>query len=257
VRRLVIWLLGGVLAVVLTLLVFCPAAWMAWLVESQSGGRLTLGDPQGTLWRGSAFIGGAPSGNDPVTPLLPGRFAWRLSPMVLLGQVDIDLENPDALSQPVKITGDWYQWQVSPAAVSLPAERLAGLGAPLNTIQPSGQMRLSWTPLQIARQGNAVEVAGTATLRMDDIASRLSPVKPLGAYQLIMDWRGRQAQLALTTIKGPMLLSGNGTLTNGRLQFSGKAKAEEGQEERLANLLNLLGQRRREGDKDVIALEFK
>jgi general secretion pathway protein N len=257
VRRLVIWLLGGVLAVVLTLLVFCPAAWMAWVVESQSGGRLTLGDPQGTLWRGSAFIGGAPGGNDPVTPLLPGRFAWRLSPLVLLGQVDVDLENPDALSQPVKITGDWYQWQVSPAAVSLPAERLAGLGAPLNTIQPSGQMRLSWTPLQVARQGNAVEIAGTATLRMDDIASRLSPVKPLGAYQLIMDWRGRQAQLALTTIKGPMLLSGNGVLANGRLQFSGKAEAEEGQEERLANLLNLLGRRRREGDKDVIALEFK
>jgi len=257
VRRLVIWLLGGVLAVLLTLLVFCPAAWMAAVVESQSGGRLTLGDAQGTLWRGSAFIGGAPSGSDPVTPLLPGRFGWRLSPMVLLGQVDVDLENADALSQPVKITGDWYQWQVSPAAVSLPAERLAGLGAPLNTIQPSGQMRLSWTPLQVARQGNAVEVAGTTTLRMDDIASRLSPVKPLGAYQLIMDWRGRQAQLALTTIKGPMLLSGNGTLTNGRLQFSGKAQAEEGQEERLANLLNLLGQRRREGDKDVIALEFK
>jgi general secretion pathway protein N len=257
VRRLVIWLLAGVLAIVLTLLVFCPAAWMAAVVESQSGGRLTLGDAQGTLWRGSAFIGGAPSGSDPVTPLLPGRFAWRLSPMVLLGQVDVDLENADALSQPVKITGDWYQWQVSPASVTLPAERLAGLGAPLNTIQPSGQMRLSWTPLQVARQGNAVEVAGTATLRMDDIASRLSPVKPLGAYQLIMDWRGRQAQLALTTIKGPMLLSGNGTLTNGRLQFSGKAQAEEGQEERLANLLNLLGQRRREGDKDVIALEFK
>ncbi|WP_420473237.1 type II secretion system protein N [Noviherbaspirillum sp. ST9] len=256
-RRLVIWLLAGVLAIVLTLLVFCPAAWMAAVVESQSGGRLTLGDAQGTLWRGSAFIGGAPSGSDPVTPLLPGRFAWRLSPMVLLGQVDVELENADALSQPVKITGDWYQWQVSPAAVTLPAERLAGLGAPLNTIQPSGRMRLSWTPLQVARRGNAVEVAGTTTLRMDDIASRLSPVKPLGAYQLIMDWRGRQAQLALTTIKGPMLLSGNGTLTNGRLQFSGKAQAEEGQEERLANLLNLLGQRRREGDKDVIALEFK
>jgi len=257
VRRLVIWLLAGIFAVVLTLLVFCPAAWMARVVESQSGGRFTLGDPQGTLWRGSAFIGGAPSGADPVTPLLPGRFAWRLSPMVLLGQVDVDLQNPEALSQPVKIIGDWYQWQVSPAAVTLPAERLAGLGAPLNTIQPSGQMRLSWSPLQVARQGNAVEMAGTVTLQMNDIASRLSPIKPLGAYQLIMEWRGRQAQLILTTIKGPMLLSGNGALTNGRLQFSGKAQAEEGQEERLANLLNLLGQRRREGDKDVIALEFK
>jgi general secretion pathway protein N len=72
-----------------------------------------------------------------------------------------------------------------------------------------------------------------------------------------MDWRGAQAALTLKTIKGPMLLSGSGSLNNGRLQFSGKAEAEEGQEERLANLLNLLGQRRREGDRNVIALEFK
>lgn len=256
-RRFVTWLLAGILVVALTVFAFCPAAWMAAVVEAQTGGRLALGDAQGTLWRGSAFVGGAPGGTDPVTPLLPGRFSWRLSPMVLLGQVDVALENAEALSQPVRITGSWYQWLVSPAAVSLPADRLTGLGAPLNTIQPSGQMRLSWSPLQVARQGNAVDATGTLTLQMDDIASRLSPVKPLGAYQLIMDWHGRQAQLRLTTLKGPMLLSGNGALTNGRLQFSGKAQAEEGQEERLANFLNLLGQRRREGDKDVIALEFK
>ncbi len=256
-RRLVIWLLAGAASVMLTLIVFCPAAWMAAILEAQTAGRLTLGDAQGTLWRGSAFIGGAPSGVDAVTPLLPGRFAWQLSPMVLLGQVDLHLENASALSQPVRITGSWQQWQMSPAAVSLPAERLAGLGAPLNTIQPSGQMQLSWTPLQLTRQGNALEVNGSMTLQMNHIASRLSPIKPLGAYQLIMDWHGRQAQLALKTLKGPMLLSGNGTLTNGRLQFSGKAEAEAGQEDRLANLLNLLGQRRREGDKNVIALEFK
>lgn len=256
-RRLTVWLLAAVVTVALTVLIFLPASWMAVVVERQTGGRLTLGDAQGTLWRGSAFIGGAPSGTDPVTPLLPGRFSWRLSPLVLLGQVDAELENPQALSQPVHITGSWYQWQISPAAVTLPAERLAGLGAPLNTIQPSGSMRLSWTPLQATRQGNEVALQGTMTLLMDDIASRLSPIKPLGAYQLIMDWRGEKAQLALTTLKGPMLLSGTGALANGRLQFSGKAEAEAGQEERLANLLNLLGQRRREGDKDVIALEFK
>jgi general secretion pathway protein N len=257
VRRLVIWLLAAIVTIALTLIAFFPAAWMAPALEAQTGGRLTLGDAQGTVWRGSAFVGGAPGGADPVTPLLPGRFSWRLSPMVMLGQVDAELENPAALSQPVRVTGSWYQWQVSPAAVSLPAERLAALGAPLNTIQPSGQMRLSWEPLQLTREGQKVELAGSMILRMDDIASRLSPIKPLGAYQLIMDWRGQQAQLALKTLKGPMLLSGAGTLSNGRLQFSGKAEAEAGQEERLANLLNLLGQRRREDGKDVIALEFK
>jgi general secretion pathway protein N len=252
-----IWLLAGIASVALTLIIFMPATWMATIVETQTRGRLTLGDAQGTLWRGSAFIGGAPSGADPVTPLLPGRFSWRLSPLVLLGQADLDLENPDALAQPVKLTGSWNQWQLGSSSVTLPAERLAGLGAPLNTIQPSGRMRLSWTPLQLARQGNDIQVNGSMTLQMDDIASRLSPIKPLGAYQLIIDWHGTQAQLALTTVKGPMLLSGNGALANGKMQFSGKAEAEAGQEERLANLLNLLGQRRREGDKDVIALEFK
>lgn len=256
-RRIAIWLVAGAVTALLTLAVFLPAAWLAPLVEEQTNGRLTLGDAQGSLWNGSAFLGGAPSGNDPVTPLLPGRFSWRLSPLVLLGQVEMSVENPAALARPVKVTGSWYQWQVSPSSVSLPAERLAGLGAPLNTIQPSGSMALSWTPLQLMRRGNAIAVNGTMTLQMENIASRLSPIKPLGAYQLIMDWRGEQAQLTLTTVKGPMLLNGKGTLTEGRLRFSGKAEAAEGQEERLANLLNLLGQRRRENGKDVIALEFK
>jgi general secretion pathway protein N len=257
VQRLVIWLLAGLASIAITALAFLPATWMASMLEQQTAGRLTLGDAQGTLWHGSAFIGGAPSGSDPVTPLLPGRFSWRLSPMVLLGRVDADLENAAALSQPIRVTGSWHQWQVSPASILLPAERLASLGAPLNTIQPSGQMRLSWNPMQVVRQGGRLEMTGSMNLEMNDIASRLSPIKPLGAYNLAFDWRGQQAQVVLTTVKGPMLLNGSGMLMNGRLQFSGKAEAEAGQEERLANLLNLLGQRRREGGKDVIALEIR
>jgi general secretion pathway protein N len=177
--------------------------------------------------------------------------------MVLLGRVDADLENAAALSQPIRVTGSWHQWQVSPASILLPAERLASLGAPLNTVQPSGQMRLSWNPMQVVRQGGRLEMTGSMNLEMNDIASRLSPIKPLGAYNLAFDWRGQQAQVVLTTVKGPMLLNCSGMLMNGRLQFSGKAEAEAGQEERLANLLNLLGQRRREGGKDVIALEIR
>lgn len=227
------------------------------MVEKQTAGRLTLGDPHGTLWRGSAFIGGAPNGSDPVTPLLPGRFSWRVSPMVLLGSVDADLENAAALSQPIKVKGNWHEWQVSAGEISLPAERLAVLGAPLNTVQPSGQMRLSWESLQLTQQNGTIEMVGTMNLKMNDLASRLSPIKPLGSYDLALDWHGTQASVKLMTIEGPMLLSGSGMLTNGRLKFSGTAQAEAGQELRLANFLNLLGQSRREGDKDVIALEFK
>lgn len=252
-----VWLLAGIVSIGLTVVAFFPASWMAVMVERQTGGRFTLGDTQGSLWSGSAFLGAAPSGRDPVTPLLPGRFAWHLSPLVLFGKTHLALENPTVLSQPVTIDGSWRQWQVSAASIGLPAERLIGLGAPLNTIQPSGQMQLAWSALQIQRQDNAIAINGKVTLALNDMASRLSPIKPLGAYVMEFDWSGMQAQITLKTVKGPMLLSGAGRLVNGRLQFSGKAEAEAGQEERLANLLNLLGQRRREGNKNVIALEFK
>ncbi|HZV66769.1 MAG TPA: type II secretion system protein N, partial [Telluria sp.] len=146
-KRAALWLAAIALAVGLTVLAFLPAAWLGSVVEDQTGGRLTLGDAQGTLWRGSAFIGGAPGAGGAVTPLLPGRFAWRLSPLALLGQVSMEFDNPQALSQPVNLKGSWSQWQVSPAELKLPAEGLAGLGAPLNTLAPSGTMRLSWTTL--------------------------------------------------------------------------------------------------------------
>lgn len=256
--RFGLWLLAALLGVLVTVLLFFPASWMSGLVEKQTAGRLTLGDAQGTLWRGSAFIGGAASSNGAVTPLLPGRFAWKLSPLVLFGRVDLELANPEALAQPVNFRGSWRQWQLSPSALLLPADGLAGLGAPLNTLAPAGVMRLSWSALELQAQGNMVAINGRTTLEMTDMSSKLSPIKPLGSYQLALDWRGQQAQLALQSMKGPLLLSGKGSLENGRLQFSGQAQAADGYEQSLGNLLNLLGQRRPTNDgKNIIALEFR
>ncbi|HEX8605585.1 MAG TPA: type II secretion system protein N [Pseudoduganella sp.] len=256
-KRTVSWLIAIVVTTVLTLLVFFPAAWVAALVEKQTGGRLTLGDAQGTLWRGSAFVGGAASGSGPVTPLLPGRFAWKLSPLSLLGSVHMDLENPQALTQPVTFTGSWRAWQLSPAALLLPADGLSGLGAPLNTLALSGRLQLGWTSLALALENRNIAVNGVTTLQMDDVSSRLAPIKPLGSYRLALDWKGQQAAVALSSTKGPLLLSGSGQLRNGRLQFSGQAEAAAGYEDTLGNLLNLLGQRRNVGGKKIIALEFR
>ncbi|MRW86400.1 type II secretion system protein N [Pseudoduganella sp. FT26W] len=255
-KRFMLWLLTIALTVAITLLVFFPAAWLGSIVEQRTGGRLTLGDAQGTLWRGSAFVGGAAGNNGPVTPLLPGRFSWKISPLSLVGMVDLQLENPEALAQPVTFHGSWSRWQLSPSALLLPAEGLSGLGAPLNTLAPSGTMRLSWSGLQLALENRQASIEGRTTLEMSDMASRLSSIRPLGSYALTLDWHGQQAQLALSSVKGPLLLSGRGSLNNGRLQFSGQAEAAQGSEEALANLLNLLGQRKPGSDRNVIALEF-
>jgi general secretion pathway protein N len=118
------------------------------------------------------------------------------------------LANPQALSQQVNLAGSWSQWQLSPAALLLPAERLAGLGAPLNTLAPSGAMKLSWTTLQLARAGKGIDVTGRTVLALENMGSVMAPVKPLGSYEMTMDWRGQQAQLDLKTVRGALLLSG-------------------------------------------------
>lgn len=237
-----------------------PAVWLAPLLEWQTDGRLSLGDAVGTVWRGSALLGVPATQGDArssLVALLPGRFHWQLSPAILLGRVALRIDNRDVLSQPVELRGSSTLWQLSPSALALPADRLAVLGAPLNTLQPSGRMRLSWGSLALSRAANGIAVHGRMRLEMTEIASALSPVKPLGAYQLEVDWRGLRAQLRLSTVSGPLHLQGDGWLVNGRLQFSGQAWAQEGQESQLAILLNLLGQQRQAGPRNIIALEFK
>ena len=256
-KRFFLWLVPTVLAVLVTVLAFLPASWLGPLVERQTGGRLTLGDAQGTLWNGSAFIGGAPGVGGAVTALLPGRFAWRLSPLVLFGSVSMTLENPQALARQVSIEGSWSQWQVSSGELLLPAEGLAGLGAPLNTLAPSGSIRLVWNMLDLLRQPGAMAVQGRTVLTLSDMGSRMSPVKPLGSYEMAFDWRGNAADLKLRTVRGALLLSGSGMLQNGRVRFSGQASAAEGYEATLGNMLNLLGQRRMVNGKNIIALEFR
>ncbi len=251
------WIALAVLAALATALASLPAAWLAPLLEQQTGGRFSLGDPQGSVWRGSAFVGVAGEPDEPLVPLLPGRFRWRLSPLALVGRVDAEVENPRALTGPVAIRGSWYRWAVGDGSLLLPAERLAALGAPLNTVQPSGQMRLSWTQLVLARVGNGLQVDGQMQLDLTQIASALSPIKPLGAYRMRFDWQGGAARVDLKSLSGPLLLAGQGMLADGRLQFSGQAWAAEGEEPRLAILLNLLGQRRQVGNRTVIALEFR
>lgn len=265
-RAMLGWCLAALLTMIITTATTLPAAWLAPLVERQTGGRLSLGDVTGSVWRGSAFVGAisttetsaSPLFPDiPLVPLLPGRFHWQLSPMVLLGRLEMRLDNPDALSQSAKIRGSGSRWQLTPSALLLPADRLTALGAPLNTLKPSGRMRLSWDALTLTRSMQGLTIDGHMQLDLTEIASALSPVKPLGAYQLQVDWRGDRAQLKLQTLSGPLQLQGGGVIVHGRLQFSGQAWAEEGQEQRLAVLLNLLGQRRQSGNRNIIALEFK
>jgi hypothetical protein len=75
------WAIAGVVfGLLVGLVLFAPAAWLAKAVASATNQRLLLADARGTIWSGSAvpiLTGGADSRD---ASYLPGRLEWTLSP---------------------------------------------------------------------------------------------------------------------------------------------------------------------------------
>ena len=256
-RRTALWILAGSATILMTVLAFYPASHLSSRLEAASNGRLTLLNAEGSIWRGAATLAAISPSKGPATPLLPGQISWKLSPLALLGRVQLTLENRDVLSQPVTLRGTWSAWQLTAGTMTLPADSLAALGAPLNTLGLRGQIRLSWPELQIARSASGADINGLMRLELNDMVSRLYPGKLLGSYQMRADLRGQQAALVLETTQGPLRLLGTGQIENGHFRFNGTAESDEGHAGELTNLLMLLGQPKNLEGRTVIGLEFK
>jgi len=240
---------------------------VAGLVRSASDGRLALDDTGGTVWDGEANIvlhDGAPGADwrgaldgkpsaESAGTRLPGRLAWRLSAWhLLIGTLDVTISDAALLDMPLELRLDGAaQASIAPDRLRMPAAALQALGAPWNTIQPGGELRLEWDTLHL-RSG---ALRGAWRLEWADASSRLSPIVPLGHYRLAGDGVYDGAALQLETISGPMEMRGNGTIANGRhLHFQGIARVRAGTDAaiatQLSGLISLLG--RRDGDGAIL-----
>ena len=257
-RRLAAW--GAVLGAFGALVAFAPAAWVAAAVNQATGGHVLLTEPTGSVWDGQARLtltGGAGS-RDALT--LPGRLGWRLG----LGAdgVVLALDQACCLAGPVRLRlepgfGRWGL-RLEPAVSGFgqwPADWLAALGTPWNTLQLTGTVRLSSPGLRLESVQGRWRLEGEMQADFEHMASRLSTLPRLGSYRLSVRGGGPgsdAAAVALATTAGPLLLSGDGQWTGSRLRLRGEARAEDGSEAALQNLLNLLG--RREGARALLAI---
>src|SRR6185369_8423029 len=73
-------IVGAVVGVLVGLVAFAPASWLAHAIASATGQRLVLADARGTIWSGSAVavLAGGPDSRD--ATYLPGRLEWTLAP---------------------------------------------------------------------------------------------------------------------------------------------------------------------------------
>jgi general secretion pathway protein N len=248
---------GAWLGILLACLIWAPARWLAWGVAQASHGQVQWSNARGTVWQGSAQLtlsGGAGSRD---TQTLPGRMHWQITPGLLYGR--ITLQADCCMDRPIEAR---VQAGLSTLSLELndhpsrwPAAWLSGLGAPWNTLQAEGQLQLRTESLRLQWAAGRLQMQGQLELQAQNMASRLSTLKPMGSYR--MQVRGTHQgtatpELQLSTLQGPLQLQGQGQWVGSRLRFSGEASAEAGSEAALSNLLNIIG--RRQGARSLLSL---
>jgi general secretion pathway protein N len=260
---------GAGLGLALAFITQAPAHWLTQAIEQACGERVLLPDAQGTVWNGSAqwVLNEGPLNIATSTNLarlasttaLPTRVTWQLGPRIDFSNLRLALSANVASAcctpQPVRVDVSplWrgVRVQVSDHTSNWPASWLVGLGAPWNTVQPEGQMQLHTTQLQWTQQAGQERLLGQAELQMQQLATRLSTLRPLGSYRVRIQG-GDSTALTLDTLEGSLQLSGSGQLLNGHVRFNGEASAAPDAEAALSNLLNILGQR--QGAKSILKM---
>lgn len=249
---------GGLVGALAALVAFAPATWLASAVARATDHRVLLAQADGTVWSGNAVLvlTGGPGSRDAAT--LPGRLSWTLRLAGTALQLDLRQDcciNGTASLQVRPGLGrteitllprpDWVaQW---------PSGLLGGLGTPWNTLQLGGAIRLSSPGISFQQVAGRWQVQGRADIDVLNASSPLTTVEQLGSYRLSLFSNPEGlVQTALSTTEGALQLSGEGIWGPTGMRFRGEARASEGNEEALNNLLNIIG--RRQGERSIISI---
>ncbi|MDB5868789.1 MAG: putative ral secretory pathway transrane protein [Polaromonas sp.] len=240
------WALAGALAgLMLALLAFAPARWLAALVRQASGEHVVLAAPRGGFWQGSAqlVLSGGAGSRDAMA--LPGQLTWRIRPA--WNGLSVKFNADCCMQQALQLRAMPAGWggmrlALADSQSQWPAGLLAGLGTPWNTLQAQGQLLASTQGFSAHWLQGRLSLAGRVQLDATQISSRLSTLQPMGSYRLVLRG-GPSSTLELNTLEGSLQLSGQGQWVGQRLHFEGAASAMPGSVDALSNLLNIIGRR--------------
>ena len=235
----------GLFVYTVAVIATAPATLVDSGLQRASDGRLRLAEAQGTLWSGSGQIEVRDSGG---RTGVAKSLAWRFLPQSLLhGHLVCEVEL-DQSARRFPVTISLSRIELANADVSLPATVL-GLGVPkLAPLGLTGNVLLHIASLTIERKA----MQGNATLQWRDAGSVLTPISPLGDYELRLDGEGATVHAYLRTIQGPLRLEGKGSWANGNHPvFLATAQVASQHQQQLGPLLRLIAVDRGEGSFEL------
>ncbi|OZI20995.1 hypothetical protein CAL26_26495 [Bordetella genomosp. 9] len=210
------WLLpaGAACVALVAALAVLPARWL--LRAFPADGPISVVDASGSVWNGQAQVAVGPPG---LRRTLPQAFSWRWHWAAGVGPA-AQFTHP-WLATPVEVAPGLRGIRLGQGRLNLPADALTAIGAPLNTLEPGGQLALAWPAMDLGALP-----PGTSPLQLTwtQASSTLVRVQPLGDYQasLSADPQGH-LDLRIRTLRGALRVDGQGRDQAGRWRFDGQA----------------------------------
>lgn len=232
-------------AYVVALAALAPATLIDSRLQRMGAGTLRLAEARGSLWSGAGWIEVRDAHGKAG---IARRLAWRVLPESLLrGRLVAEVEL-DQAARPFPVTISLSRLEIGALSLRLPAAAL-GLGMPrLAPLRLTGDVLVEVAHLSFARG----RTDGAATLQWRAAGSSMTPVAPLGDYEVRISADGPAVRAALSTLEGPLQLEGSGTWTHGAPpDFIVVARVAAAQQAQLAPLLRLIAIERGAGRFEI------
>jgi general secretion pathway protein N len=205
-KQTVLALLAFVLVFFITAMVNAPAVWADRAIATASSGVIRIAEPEGTLWNGSGIPiikFSALRMNDRTDDSVPGRadsgwqrlsapVAWRLGFDLFSAQATLTIKSPELSSVSSELRID-----LSPSGFYLPAGQWAldllqfeSLPGPMGLARLSGRPRASWPEIRQAWGSRLDLKSNSAVVEFSEVASALTPIRPLGDVRLTVSSSG-------------------------------------------------------------------
>ncbi len=229
----------------LALIATAPATLIDASLQRATEGRLRLAEAQGTLWSGTGLLEIRDTdGRSGVARHL----VWRVAPASLLRGHLVYVVGLGQSTPHFPVTISLSRIELANADITLPAMVL-GLAMPkLEPLGLTGDVRIHVASLSIAHD----RVAGNASLQWRAAGSALTPVFPLGDYELRLEGAGSGLNATLQTLQGPLQLDGKGSWQNGGIPaFTATARVPPQHQQQLAPLLRLIAVERGDGSFEL------
>ncbi|MDE2423842.1 MAG: type II secretion system protein N [Betaproteobacteria bacterium] len=232
------YLLCTVVAIV-TFISSAPASYWQPIIKSVSHDAVRLVNANGSIWNGHGQLAlqiGVDRWqvfNEPIH--------WQIGFTLHGMRVIVDDQNHRLFVSPLGLWLTPLSVMVDAGRCEFPAQSLEVLGGITRTVKLTGQIQLLWQSFSIQKRGKLFITPVNYEIDANSVRSVISPLPQLGSYKITGSVSQEGGVFKVSTLSGPLLISGQGETGQHGIRFTGEAKAALGMEDQLNGLLLLMG----------------